>query len=452
MRYKTLSTLIFLMVFFAPVHAESNTSEQTKSTLVNWQANIEFLPLDDTHNSDVINLVPKQSIMMKAYVWYPKTKTWIVKYPNWDMPGASIEKLTTPVANLSREDGAVGQYGHTQNYIVTPVDIGHLKLSQSSIDVSPYQDGSERLALPKDLTLNIELPDGVYSLERFLPAYSLDVNQEFYLYTNDFKEELIDEKQVSELVLKKGDMLERRVTIEAKGIKGSSIPRLSVSDNFANEQTQTKSKDINGIFGFEGGEQVSSFFYSPQQGGRVTLDPINIEWWSIKDKSLKTSALTGVSFGTTKVDAYEDQIALNWWQKQKGMIYTFLFYGVVAAPFLSVSFILLKSLLRKTNQWMTHAKKEIGESEWLLFIRLLVSVLFGGKKRQKRLFTRWQFLHLVWPIGNELLTKVNAIYGYDSKQRSGNLNRLQKMLLCINIRQSKIRKQDKRLKYQLPML
>jgi hypothetical protein len=378
-----------------------------------WQVDVELKPLDETHSRDVINLVPKQSVLMKAYVWFPATETWIVNYPDWDMPGASIEKLTTSVANLDREWNGVQQYGHTQNYILTPVDIGTIKLTQSYVDVSALKDGSALVPISNPVQLNVELPEGIYSLDNFLPAYSIDVEQEYFLYTQSQQAQLIEENQLASLTLEQGQMLERRVTLFAKGIKGSSIPAL-LNKSSVNAQIETSYKDVIGIFGFEGGQRIDSLFYSPDQGGEVVLEGVDIEWWDLNDKQSRSISIAGASFDTVKVDAFEEAIALSWWEKNQNKIMKWLFIALFIGGTGLAVVLTFRTLIKRGYSLAKHRFNQFRSSEGVLLLKLAFALLFGRKIQAKRGLVRWQFSGEQRPVPQAITD-----YLYPGTQNSG---------------------------------
>ena len=456
---KLISLSIFLLTPFAQAQVETQVQTQ-ESTSKGWQAQVKLIPVDESHSKDVINLVPKQSIMMKAYVWYPSTQTWLVKYPDWDMPGASIEKYHTAQRNLDRTTDNLLQYGHTQNYLLTPVDIGRLQLTQHSIDVSPTQNGSAIVPLDNDIALNVVMPEGFFSLEKFLPAYQLNVEQAFYLYSHDASEQVIPVEEINTLTLKKGEMLERRITIEANGIKGSSIPNISRflkapnaskgNENTTNFQQESQFSDVKGIFGFEGGKRIDSFFYSPSDGGTISLPSIELPWWHIGQQERKIELLSGVQFTSEAVQAYEESIALSWWDKHANTLLIWSSAIILVIIVLLMIGMSLKHLIMKLWSSVKLLIKQVKNSERYAFYRLVTSVMTSNKTQVKSQFLQWQYAQKLTEIPASV---TGFLYENHLPNRSKNpVSRLAMIRGLIAMRHRSANQKQRDSKYQLPRL
>ncbi len=401
MRYRYLLYVLQLMLLLAAPMA-SSASTQPK----NWNVELELLPLSGEATTEINQLVPKQSVLMKVSVWYPATEAWLVNYPDWDMPGASIEKTRTDVPNVEREVEGLLQYGNTQKYIVTPVDIGQLKLRQDSMDVSVYQDGSAVIPFHNPIELDVSLPDGVYAMDRFLPAHELDVQQEFVHYSNSVGEQSLELAAVAELTLEKGEMLERRITLTAKGVKGSSIPITLLPKQHEGMQSESTYNDIQGLFGFEGGERVDSFFFSPGGGGQVELSPLSIEWWDLDNRTLKTIELPGASFNSVAVQAYEESIKLSWWEKRGSRIMGWIGYGLLAVIVSVVVVVMMRSLIANIYSVIKSQIARVKRSDSVLLAKFTLLLVFGSRHSAKQLFMpcRYQVWGGSYPVllGNYL--------------------------------------------------
>lgn len=444
MRYRYFLYLLqLLLLLIAPVALSASTQPK------NWNVEVELFPLTGDDSTEILQLVPKQSVLMKVSVWYPATEAWLVNYPDWDMPGASIEKTRTDVPNVEREVDGLLQYGHTQKYILTPVDIGRLKLRQNTMDVSVYQDGSAVIPFPNPIELDVSLPEGVYAMDRFLPAHELDVQQEFIFFSNSEGEQPLELAAVAELTLEKGEMLERRVTLTAKGVKGSSIPITLLPKQHDGMQSESTYKDIQGLFGFEGGERVDSYFFSPG-GVQVELSPLSIEWWDLDERKLKTIDLPGASFDSVEVDAYEQAIALSWWEKNITSIFSWLIITLTVFVLAVTGFLSLKFLFYRVYSSIQSIIMLIVRSEKLLFLKLALAIMFGDKIKTRRSFIQWQYRQKI-----KTTPKLIADYIYSDYQNLDQprpVSRWQVVLACYRLRLSENNNQVETKKYQLPEL
>ncbi|MFL1022875.1 hypothetical protein ACJO1Y_23165 [Vibrio parahaemolyticus] len=369
-----------LILAFLPALSPVNAEEYV--TPKNWEIELHINPVGDYASDDVVNLVPKQSVMLNFKIWYPTTSTWLTKYPDWIMPGVNVEQYQTAQRNINRNDAKteLKQYGQQQNFILTPNDTGRLKLVNQYIDVSPKQDDSERVFFNDDIVFNVRLPDGFYSVESFLPAYQLEVSQMLYKYSLDESSQPISIDNISALKLKKGEMLERRVTVFAKGLKGEFIPTLIPAEGALENQVERAYEDVVGILGFEGGKRVESRYYSPAEGGEINAEEINLEWYDITSQTKHTVVLPGFSFDTEKVVSYESSIAPSWIEKNVHAAITYFALCTVLIGSLIIILKLNTSLISRVAKKIKGLYLSGKTSEWFLFSRYVFFVLFNEKK------------------------------------------------------------------------
>lgn len=359
------------------------------TAVLNWDAEVELLPIIDGAMANPTQLVPKQSVKMRVSVWHPNTVTWVAKHPDWDMPGASIERTNTPAAYHERNKGELLQYGQSQDYILTPVDIGTLALTQTGIDVSPSGDNSEIVPLTQPVQLTVSLPDGAYDLDRFLPAYDLSLEQAFYLYRNGTPPAQLTLNEVAQLTLNQGDMLERRVTQIAKGTQSHVIPNPIDSDPNGNAYSEVKLDEVKGIFGFEAGKRIDAYYYTPTSGGTLEMPEITVQWWNLSDNQMQSLTLAGASFESAEVTVYEQQIALGWWQRLSGTLFTWLAYGLIGLGSIVIAVRLGKGMVRAGLNYTRHSYRLISNNRHTQLSLLCLSLLLAPQSTGKIRLGRW---------------------------------------------------------------
>ncbi|WP_353632774.1 hypothetical protein [Pseudomonas vranovensis] len=126
------------------------------ATLPAWQATVDIQPLGMAKLPDVV--VPKQSVILKVTVWMPEKVNWYPRYPQWDMPGAVLLPLLMLSPTIEREQAGSTQRGATQNYLLTPLAEGTLRLAPTQITV--YPDLADSPVLPfAPMQLQVALPN-----------------------------------------------------------------------------------------------------------------------------------------------------------------------------------------------------------------------------------------------------------------------------------------------------
>lgn len=89
--------------------------------------------------------------------------------------------------------------------------------------------------------------------------------------------------------LKVGEPVTRTLVLQAKGLAGSQIPEINIPKpdgmkvypETAKTETRTDGKTVYGI-------QELKITYIPNKKGKVSIPPINIDWWNVKSKQQQT--------------------------------------------------------------------------------------------------------------------------------------------------------------------
>lgn len=274
-----------------------------------WQASVELQALGDNPANVPQVLVPKQSLVLKVTVWMPQNVNWYPRYPQWDMPGTTLLPLMMLSPSIERAQGQASQRGATQNYLLTPLAEGTLRLSPEAIRVYPDQADSPVLPFAP-LEMQVALPDGAGSIAQFLPATALKVTQGLYLQTGDGPQQEVTADALARLQLQPGQVLERRISLEAQGIQGNQIPPLPVDADALQHQAETA--DLNNYGDFTGGKRTEHWFYAPGTKGTLELRPISVRWYELGTRAFKTAHLAGGEIQAATAQRVDARLQLPW--------------------------------------------------------------------------------------------------------------------------------------------
>ncbi|MGE8154183.1 hypothetical protein ACQKP5_23440 [Pseudomonas vancouverensis] len=275
-----------------------------------WQATVDIQPLGMAKLPDVV--VPKQSVILKVTVWMPEKVNWYPRYPQWDMPGAVLLPLLMLSPTIEREQAGSPQRGATQNYLLTPLAEGTLRLAPTQITV--YPDLADSPVLPfAPMQLQVALPNAAGSIEQFLPATALKATQQFYLQTGENEPQEVAPGNLDQLMLQNGQVLERRITLEAQGIQGNQIPPLPVDGDSLQHQAQAL--DLNNYGDFTGGRRIEHWFYAPGEQNRIQLRPLAVRWYDLGSGTFKTEHLAGSTIHAVAHEQVDSRLRLSWWER-----------------------------------------------------------------------------------------------------------------------------------------
>ncbi|MFK0087423.1 hypothetical protein ACIQUS_09010 [Pseudomonas sp. NPDC090755] len=277
-----------------------------------WQASVELQMIGEPAAQLPQVVVPKQSVLLTVTVWMPRAINWYPRYPQWDMPGATLLPLMMLSPGIERERGTFTQRGATQNYLLTPLAQGHLRLTPASINVYPDQADSPALPIAP-VELQVALPAGAGSLERFLPATALKLTQAFYLQTGAGSPQALPVEALDKLQLQRGQLLERRITLEAKGIQGNQIPPLPVDDDAVQHQAQTA--DLNNYGDFSGGTRIEHWFYASGTRETLVLNPLVVRWYDTGAQRFRTARLDGGEVRAQTTPVEDSRLRLGWQER-----------------------------------------------------------------------------------------------------------------------------------------
>lgn len=353
-----------------------------------WQASVELAPVGDATTALPQVLVPKQSLLLKVTVWMPDQINWYPQFPQWDMPGATVVPLMMLSPTVERDTGKFIQKGAAQNYLLTPMAEGSLQLSPGAINVYPEQDDSPQIPIDA-LQIQVVLPEGAGTIDQFLPASALTLTQEFYRLLADGTQEQVPEEALDKIRLQAGQLLERRITLEAQGIQGNQIIHLQPDSDAVEHQVQTA--DLNNYGVFTGGTRTEHWFYAPQDKDNLTLKPIVVRWYRLSTRQFETATLTGGRVQAEVARKDDARIRLSWWERLSllpaSVVITLLTIGMLLA--LAVYY--RRAIGGCIQQWARRAHQLFASSERCRFLIMCGQIgVFGlACPNSQRAFQHW---------------------------------------------------------------
>ncbi|MCY1267396.1 Oxygen tolerance [compost metagenome] len=353
-----------------------------------WQASVELGPVGESTATLPQVLVPKQSVLMKVTVWMPEKVNWYPRYPQWDMPGATLLPLMMLSPSIERDRGRFTQRGATQNYLLTPLAEGALQLTPGTIRVYPEQADSP--VLPFDpVEIQVALPDGAGSIDQFLPATALKATQQFYLLTSDDKQQEVKPEDLGQVRLQTGQMLERRITLEALGIQGNQIPPLRVDSDAV--QRQSEAVDLDNYGDFTGGRRTEHWFYTPGTRDRLELQPLSIRWYDLGKRTFATASLAGGEIRAVAIQQADPRLQLSWWERLRLLSRK----DIAVLVFATVLLGMLMRYRQRMTRWLKYrgraCRNRVSNAEPWLFMKAcsLIALLGLESQRAHRAFQRW---------------------------------------------------------------
>ena len=232
------------------------------------------------------HVVPGQPVRVSVTFW---TDSWFNPPPEWPVfPGDNGALLTTQLPNqlLTRREGSTSWSGVRMERQISAWDNGELRLPPIEVTLTGAGQAPVTVSLP-ELKKTVSWPQDVHQPDRFLPASQLTLTQKINLYRSGKGD-----------VLRAGDVIERVVTVQAKGVLPVQIPPLvyAIPGTHTQRLTPVNSQLSSGRGEFEGGQRVETLRYLPVETGTVTLPPIKLRWWDTTHQQWQTAELPGSQY------------------------------------------------------------------------------------------------------------------------------------------------------------
>lgn len=231
-------------------------------------------------------LVPGQPITLAITFW---TDSWFNPPPEW--PEMDIENgslLTTALPNqlVTRNDNGMSWSGIRMERQIMAWEQGVLRLPALNMVVRSANQPPKTVTLPA-MEKAVIWPADVRQPDRFLPASSLELTQQWHV----FRAAEGDKLHV-------GDVVERVVTVRATGVIAAQIPQLLYAIPGSDTQRLTPENSVltQGRGEITGAQRVERLRYLPATAGELSVPPVHLRWWNTQDNAWQEADLPGARY------------------------------------------------------------------------------------------------------------------------------------------------------------
>ena len=231
------------------------------------------------------------------------TPTWFLsppQFPTLDVPGALVVFEERGI-NLNESIDGTSYSGLQRDYLVYPMREGRLEIPSLEVTVVYAIDAKPSTPTPlstKPLSFEATVPAAARGLDSFVSANRLRLRQTL-------------EPQPKGLAV--GEALRRTVTIEAEGAFGMMLPPLP-APAIAGLSAYPDPPHVEDRGGERGAARVArrveSVAYRLEREGDYELPAIEMAWWDLAGRQLRTARLPAVAFSVTAAPARADEIPL----------------------------------------------------------------------------------------------------------------------------------------------
>ena len=231
-------------------------------------------------------LVPGQPVTIAVTFW---TDSWFNPPPQW--PEMVIENgnvLSTPLPNqlVTRNSDGISWSGIRMERQVMAWDQGELRFPAADVVMRSANQPPKTVSLPV-LEKPVSWPVDVRQPDRFLPASSLELSQQWQLYR------ATEDKQ-----LHVGDVIERVVTLRATDVIAVQIPQLlyAIPGSGAQRLPPVNSNLTQGRDEIIGAQREERLRYLPSQSGELVIPPLRLRWWDTRQQQWQLAELPGAHY------------------------------------------------------------------------------------------------------------------------------------------------------------
>ncbi|MEA5101385.1 oxygen tolerance domain protein [Pantoea sp. S18] len=231
-------------------------------------------------------LVPGQPITIAVTFW---TDSWFNPPPQW--PEMVIENgnlLNTPLPNqlVTRISDGISWSGIRMERQVMAWDQGTLRFPAADVVMRSANQPPKTVSLPT-LQKSVNWPADVRQPDRFLPASTLELSQQWQLYR------ATEDKQ-----LHVGDVIERVVTLRATDVITVQIPQLlyAIPGSGAQRLPPINSNLTQGRDEIVGAQREERLRYLPSQSGELVIPPLRLRWWDTRQHQWQLAELPGAHY------------------------------------------------------------------------------------------------------------------------------------------------------------
>lgn len=231
-------------------------------------------------------LVPGQPVTLAVTFW---TDSWFNPPPQW--PEMVIENgnlLNTPLPNqlVTRNSDGIRWSGIRMERQVMAWDQGTLRFPAIDVVMNAANQPPKTVALPV-LEKSVNWPADVRQPDRFLPASSLELSQQWHIYR------ATEDKQ-----LHVGDVIERVVTLRATDVSAVQIPQLlyAIPGSGAQRMPPVNNNLTQGRDEIVGAQREERLRYLPSQAGELVIPPLRLRWWDTRQHQWRLAELPGAHY------------------------------------------------------------------------------------------------------------------------------------------------------------
>lgn len=231
-------------------------------------------------------LVPGQPVTIAVTFW---TDSWFNPPPQWpDMVIENGNLLNTPLPNqlVTRNSDGVSWSGIRMERQVMAWDQGKLRFPAADVVMRSANQPPKTVSLPF-LEKPVSWPADVRQPDRFLPASSLELSQQWKFYR------ATEDKQ-----LHVGDVIERVVTLRATDVIAVQIPQLlyAIPGSGAQRLPPVNSNLTQGRDEIIGAQREERLRYLPSQSGELVIPPLRLRWWDTRQHQWQLAELPGAHY------------------------------------------------------------------------------------------------------------------------------------------------------------
>lgn len=231
-------------------------------------------------------LVPGQPATVAVTFW---TDSWFNPPPSWPamiINNGVLLSTTPPNQLVSRQSHGISWSGVRLERKVTAWDQGRLRLPAMKITLQSTGQPPKTVQLAA-LEKTVSWPADVRQPDRFLPAASLTLQQQWQTYSAARDKELHI-----------GDVIERVVTLSATDVTSSQIPQLLYAIPGSDTQRLAPQNSVitRGRGEQVGVQRVERLRYLPSQPGVLSIPPLQLRWWDTVHQQWQQADLPGATY------------------------------------------------------------------------------------------------------------------------------------------------------------
>ncbi|MDG9925684.1 MULTISPECIES: hypothetical protein [unclassified Pseudomonas] len=224
------------------------------------------------------------------------TDTWFTDAPQlpiFDLPGAQVTPPSSEATHLTFQRDGVTLFGLRFNYQITPNQAQPFHIPALAVIASPGQGSGPVTVRTAPVDFVASQPEGIATGQQVLMARRLTFTQQI---------------EPSHTPLRVGDSVVRRLVLEAEDTQAMRIPPPEFVD-IDGLQRYVKPPQVgpldDGRGNVTGGRRVDAVSYVVKQPGDYQLPVIEVQWWDVAAKQMRTAQVAAKSLKVSAGQAYQ---------------------------------------------------------------------------------------------------------------------------------------------------